>query len=358
MKLSTQLGICIAALLAGLMAVWLGIERYLSPTLVSFAATGAPPTAAWRLQSPAGHALLAVLLWGLSSAVGLWAAQRLTARLRQLVLGVRTLTARQDLGFRFAVRGNDELAELAQLLNGLTQALQQSARLQLQAERLAARCEVARQLAHDIQAPLVALQVVHSRAAELPPAVQELLREATGRIAAMAADLVTTQGGQSLRPTQAPALQGVALVPLLQAIVAEKQAHGGSPAGPPITLQVAQSARTLGVACEASSLARVLSNIVDNAVQASLTGSRIEVRLTDHTTSVCIAIKDFGCGMPPEILAQVGRYGLTAGKAHGKGLGLHHAQQVMHSLGGTLTVISARGQGTTVTLRLPLLRPV
>jgi signal transduction histidine kinase len=300
MKLSTQLGICIAALLAGLMAVWLGIERYLSPTLVSFAATGAPPTAAWRLQSPAGHALLAVLLWGLSSAVGLWAAQRLTARLRQLVLGVRTLTARQDLGFRFAVRGNDELAELAQLLNGLTQALQQSARLQLQAERLAARCEVARQLAHDIQA----------------------------------------------------------LVPLLQAIVAEKQAHGGSPAGPPITLQVAQSARTLGVACEASSLARVLSNIVDNAVQASLTGSRIEVRLTDHTTSVCIAIKDFGCGMPPEILAQVGRYGLTAGKAHGKGLGLHHAQQVMHSLGGTLTVISARGQGTTVTLRLPLLRPV
>jgi signal transduction histidine kinase len=315
MTLSIHFGTCIAALLVGLMAAWFILMR-------------------------------------------LQAAQRLTARLRHLVLGVRTLTTRQDLSHRFEVSGNDALAELAGLLNGLIEALQQSAKLQLQAERLSARCEVARQLAHDIQAPLVALQVVHSRAAELPPAVQELLREATERIEAMAADLVTTQGGESLRPLVAPALQGVALLPLLQAIVAEKQARGGSLTAPNMVLQVAEGAQALGVAAEASSLARVLSNLVDNALQASLPGSRIEVRLSGHSTSVCIAVKDFGCGMPAEILAQVGKYGVTAGKAHGQGLGLHHAQQVMHSLGGTLTVDSALGHGTTVTLRLPLLLPL
>ncbi len=69
---------------------------------------------------------------------------------------------------------------------------------------------------------------------------------------------------------------------------------------------------------------------------------------------LCITVRDTGTGMPPEVLARVFEpFFTTKGPNGGSGLGLSQAYGVARQSGGTLTLSSAVGQGTTVSLYLP-----
>lgn len=72
-----------------------------------------------------------------------------------------------------------------------------------------------------------------------------------------------------------------------------------------------------------------------------------------------VSITDNGCGIPPNILSQIGAKGLSHGKAHlrdaGSGLGLYHAKTHLERWGGRLDIKSSqagRDKGTRVSLQL------
>jgi len=70
---------------------------------------------------------------------------------------------------------------------------------------------------------------------------------------------------------------------------------------------------------------------------------------------VALSVADTGTGMPPEVAARaVEPFFSTKGVGKGTGMGLSMAFGVMRQSGGTLLIESALGQGTTVTLLLPL----
>ncbi|MDA3971618.1 MAG: ATP-binding protein, partial [Desulfobulbaceae bacterium] len=68
--------------------------------------------------------------------------------------------------------------------------------------------------------------------------------------------------------------------------------------------------------------------------------------------TVTVSVRDTGCGMTPEVLAKLFQPLFTT-KAGGIGLGLVVVKNLTEANGGTVTVESAVGQGTTFTVVLP-----
>jgi signal transduction histidine kinase len=105
----------------------------------------------------------------------------------------------------------------------------------------------------------------------------------------------------------------------------------------------------------------LLSNLLLNALEHSPAATRIEARLTvdPASKSTSIEIEDHGEGIDPEALPHVfdrfyrGDPSRTRNTG-GTGLGLAIAKAIVERAGGTIAIASQLGQGTTVTLCLPL----
>lgn len=98
----------------------------------------------------------------------------------------------------------------------------------------------------------------------------------------------------------------------------------------------------------------LLTNLIDNAIKASPTGSTITVRAGEGFLSVA----DEGCGIPADKVALVTEPFYRVDKARsrkmgGAGLGLSLCQMIAQAHGGTLHIESEVGRGTTITMAWP-----
>jgi signal transduction histidine kinase len=124
-------------------------------------------------------------------------------------------------------------------------------------------------------------------------------------------------------------------------------------------VQLTTTADTTTVHGDRARLVQVLANLLRNAVTFSPTGATVEVEARGEGTTCVVHVVDHGPGIDPahhslvfEPFRQVDG-GHT--RAHGgTGLGLAIARQLVELHGGTLTVQSALGVGSTFTVRLPI----
>jgi signal transduction histidine kinase len=105
-------------------------------------------------------------------------------------------------------------------------------------------------------------------------------------------------------------------------------------------------------------LAQVFLNLIINAAQSIPEGHvsehRIVVTVRSEGTTAVVEVSDTGCGIDPEDLGSIFDPFFTTKRAgEGTGLGLSICREIIHSHGGTVAVASQRGQGTTMTVRLP-----
>jgi signal transduction histidine kinase len=103
---------------------------------------------------------------------------------------------------------------------------------------------------------------------------------------------------------------------------------------------------------------QILVNLVDNAIKYSSRGDRIEVLVTDETTQVRVAVVDEGMGIPPSEQERIFEkfYRVDPEMATGiggSGLGLYISREIAQQMGGSLTMRSAPGRGSTFILQLP-----
>jgi len=107
-------------------------------------------------------------------------------------------------------------------------------------------------------------------------------------------------------------------------------------------------------------LGQVFLNLLINAAHAMPPGSveKNEVRVVAWCSSperVTVEVRDTGCGIPPEHLEHVfDPFFTTKPVGRGTGLGLSVCRGIVDSLGGTLTVESEPGHGTSFRLTLPV----
>jgi len=98
-------------------------------------------------------------------------------------------------------------------------------------------------------------------------------------------------------------------------------------------------------------------NLLDNALKFSGVGNTIEMRAFEDGSSIVIEVADTGPGIPPEEIDQVWDElyrGQGARSVQGSGLGLPLVRAIVTRHGGQVSLRSRAGQGTVVTLRLPV----
>lgn len=104
----------------------------------------------------------------------------------------------------------------------------------------------------------------------------------------------------------------------------------------------------------------ILTNLLTNATKYSEPGHAVDLRFERHGADALCLIRDTGIGIPPEDLEwifQPFHRGRNVGLRAGTGLGLVIVKRCVDLQGGTIRVESKLGEGTTVTLRLPLFGP-
>jgi len=98
-----------------------------------------------------------------------------------------------------------------------------------------------------------------------------------------------------------------------------------------------------------------LVNLIINAVEAMPEGGELGLKAARETGEVVIEVSDTGMGIPEENLSRIFQpFWSSKGVSIGKGMGLAVTHGLVKRHGGTMSVVSRGGEGTTFTMRLPL----
>jgi signal transduction histidine kinase len=219
--------------------------------------------------------------------------------------------------------------------------------------------KLAEQVAHDIRSPLSALYMVTTQATGLPEEDRLIMRSAVEGINDIVNNLdASGGGGKSLDGKNVPIEAETQLASsIISSIVSEKRAQYRN--RPDIIVSAKLGVGSYGqfVHVDANKLRRILSNLINNAVEALDSNGSVTVTQEVDGQMVLINVMDDGKGIPESILPMIGTRGFSFGKVGGTGLGLHNAKEILGQWGGTIAVESKPGRGTKVTIGLRLAKP-
>jgi cell cycle sensor histidine kinase DivJ len=106
-------------------------------------------------------------------------------------------------------------------------------------------------------------------------------------------------------------------------------------------------------------LSQILLNLVSNAIRFTDRGGKVTLSARAEAAHITFAVEDSGVGISDDDLARVGEPYFQAGSSYdrrhgGTGLGLSIVKGLVRLHGGELSIRSRVGEGTRVTVRLPL----
>ena len=99
-------------------------------------------------------------------------------------------------------------------------------------------------------------------------------------------------------------------------------------------------------------LKRVLTNLVNNAIQAMPGGGKLSLYAFPEARNVVISVSDTGVGIPEMIKPKLFSPLVTT-KSKGQGFGLPVVKRTVDALGGSVSFVSEEGKGTTFSISLP-----
>ncbi len=119
-----------------------------------------------------------------------------------------------------------------------------------------------------------------------------------------------------------------------------------------LTLKAELANEPLFIEGDVFALGRVYRNLIINSIQATAPGGLIMATTSRQGRSVLIRFYDTGCGIPADRLHAIFDDFMTT-KRRGLGLGLAISKKIVEQLGGSVTVASEVGKGTTFVLEFP-----
>lgn len=268
---------------------------------------------------------------------------RLTQPIRLLMKATKEMAA-GDYSYRARQVSNDELGQLTQDFNQMSEALEQTIG-QLEDE-VQAREDFVGAFAHELKTPLTSIigyaDMLRSRKLDEEKSL-------------LSANYIYTEGKR---------LETMSLR-LLDIIVTKKEGVKLSKVPSETFFEylrsmfLANESMAFEFACEeamvladASLIQTVLVNLVDNACKASDAGSRIEIRGYCSRDGYRFIVKDYGIGIPREELSKITQAFYMVDKSrsrsrNGAGLGLALCTEILSLHGSRLEIESSPGEGTT-----------
>ena len=311
------------------------------------------------LLSAIGQLEQAVLLLGMASLAGaLVFAWLLSRGLAAPIVSLAEQARRVVTGEPLAVegRGGRELEQLAQSFNHAIADLAALRKRLAATERIAARREVARQVAHEIKNPLApiraAVETLRRLRARNDPAFDEYFDEATrivlGEVARISSIVQEfTRFARLPAPNPAP----MDLGDMVRDVVG---LHAS--AGTPIELVLKPVPE---IVADRDQLVQVLTNLLQNAMDAVATvrGGRVTVTVRPAEPGrLRLSVRDNGPGLSPEIRERLFTPYATT-KPEGTGLGLAIAERIVVEHGGEIAHRDAEGGGAEFVIELPVTGP-
>ena len=301
--------------------------------------------------------LLAALCFSIAAAVlAFTLARRIAGPVNSLTEATRHI-AGGDLDVSLETTSQDEIGALFSSFMQMTADLKQQRSDLEKTKKLEAWAEMARQVAHEIKNPLTPIQLSteHLLRVYNDPGVdfEQVLDECTETILQQVRSLrqismefSTFASPEPLKrePTDIEALVREAVTPYVTT----------PPDGVSVELEITSTLPRLEV--DARLLKRTLLNLVENALDALNGEGDVVILVTSKRMNgsgfVEIIVTDTGVGIDPELRERIFEPYFST-RAAGTGLGLAIAKKVVEDHGGTITLESERGKGTSVRMLLP-----
>ena len=283
-----------------------------------------------------------------------------------LSLLVLRIVSEKHRAIRSSLELKSELLIATEKLNSrLDEELNRAKEKLLEGERNRILTQLALEVSHDIRSPVAALETLEKQLpTEFPESHRELLKHALDRIQYITNQLLDSNRAQTRtlmllkEGTSSKTFDSESsLDQLLRGLIAEKRLEYSKLEGIQFAFESTVDTSSIQITLPSTELSRIVSNLINNSVEA-LNGHGV-IRTTINRASSSqleIAVSDNGKGMPPEVLSAVRKGPHSHGKAKGSGIGLQHARSRLESANGKLSIDSEPGNGTRVTLSLPVLQ--
>jgi len=326
-------------------------------SLGSIAFTQAGPDAFVRPE-PQATAIIAnvdsFLLWtGLGAgvvavAISMFVSRRTLSPLRSLQYAAERLGA-GDLAQRVNVTRDDEIGEMAHTFNAMAEGLEQA-----EAQRRVLMADVA----HELRTPLANIQgyveAIRDGVVDADESTIDTLHQQVLHLAHLIEDLrllaLAEAGALPLDP------QPASLVDVAQS---STEAFRPRAEAKQITLSFVGPNSMPTSTIDKERIGQVIGNLLENAIRHTPEHGTVAVTVQTADSNALVSITDTGLGIPQEELVRIFDrfHRLDPSRARatgGAGLGLTIAKQLVEAHGGTISVSSNPGEGSTFSFTLPL----
>lgn len=246
---------------------------------------------------------------------------------------------------------NDEIGVLSEAINDMSDAISRTEKMQ---------SEFVSSVSHELRTPLTVIKGWGETLMDMPDMSKEdmerglsiILSEA-GRLTKMVEDLLEFTRVQDGRLTL-----NVEICDLRSPLEDTIFMYAGKLKSEGVDLEYIENDDDIPeIPCDISRLRQVFLNLLDNAVKHGGAGGKVTVEITRIGEEVSIRVRDFGPGIPEEELPFVkSKFYKGSSKARGNGIGLAVCDEIIRLHNGTLTLSNAKGGGTLVDVRLPIVK--
>jgi len=224
------------------------------------------------------------------------------------------------------------------------------------------KAEFAANASHELRTPLASLRVAAESLADVDPADREdlgriakVIDRQIRRLEDLTRDLLDLHGVESGKRELAPEpMAAAALAEWLRAEFAERARAKG------LALEVNTPAPDHAFTADRPLVELILHNLLDNAIKFTPAGGRVVCTIEPHDGALRLGVSDTGCGIPRADLPRVFERFFQAdasrsrgAETRGTGLGLAIVKHACERLGGTVSLKSDLGRGTTVEILVP-----
>jgi two-component system NtrC family sensor kinase len=222
----------------------------------------------------------------------------------------------------------------------------------VRANKLSALGELAGSIAHEIKNPLISIQGFAKRitkAEDLEKArrYSYFIDEEAGRLTNVLLKLLdfSRMDEPKMEETELGSLVDDTLLFMEHHLTRFKN----------VRVDIVRSARPVSVVIDRIHIQQALVNLINNAAQAMPNGGTIRITTGINDTSGFIDVTDEGTGIDAETIEKVFEpFFTTKPKGEGTGLGLSLSKRLLETNGGSITVTTKPGEGSTFRLLIPL----
>jgi signal transduction histidine kinase len=290
----------------------------------------------------------------------MWVATATSARIGRVAAAIRAIH-RGDYQARAALRGGDEVAALAAVVNALALRLQEAQRQREAMDR--EQRDLTAAISHDLRTPLASLRVmVEAMDDGLVTGPEETaryhaaMRREIDRLSRMIDDLfeLARMDAGALQLDRRPTDIREVAAEVVDSMQPQAQRRG-------IALRFEAAPSFPDLPIDGARMERAITNLVRNALEHTPAGGSVSVSVARRGDQAVVLVADNGEGVEPDDIERLWDRFYRADPSRnrslsddGAGLGLAIVRGIVQAHGGSVDCASVPGSGATFSLRLPI----